>query len=163
MINKIEDKICLVLPILIAIILMVLICLNIVQVITRYFVNVIIVWLEEATILGIYWMTAFGMPLLTFKNEHLLMDISGKILPSFVKFIVEWMIMLGSLLAGIGFMVVGHRAYLINMGYHSSILGFDECFRYVPLMVCGALMIVAAVFRVLRAVGKMKRGGQIYQ
>lgn len=163
MINKIEDRLCLILQILIAVILTVLICLNVVQVVTRYFISVVIVWLEEATVLGIYWMAAFGMPLLTLKNEHLLMDISGRILPKPVKFAVEWLIMLASLGAGAGFMVVGSKAYTVNMGYRSSILGFDESFRYVPLVVCGALMIVAAVFRVIHAVEKMRRGEEIYQ
>lgn len=148
---------------LIAAILLVLVSLNIVQVITRYFVSVVIVWLEEATILGIYWMAAFGLPLLTFSNEHLLMDITGKIMPAGVKTVIEWGILLLSLVAGVGFVIVGGKAYAVNKGYRSSILGFDECFRYVPLIVCGVLLVVAVIFRVLRAVKKTKAGEAIYQ
>lgn len=161
--DRIENRICFILQVFIAAILLVLVSLNIVQVITRYFVNVVIVWLEEATILGIYWMAAFGLPLLTFRNEHLLMDITGKILPDGAKTVIEWCILLLSLIAGVGLVIVGSKAYMVNKGYRSSILGFDECSRYIPLIVCGVLLIVAVVFRSLKAVKKMKAGEAIYQ
>ncbi len=163
MLKKIEDKICLVLQILIAIILLVLVILNCVQVITRYFISVVIVWLEEATILGIYWMAAFGLPLLTFKDEHLLMDISGKILPGIVKTIVEWAITVLSIIAAIGFTVGGLQAFRINRGFSSSILGFDEGFRYVPLIVMGILMLTAVVFRIIHTIEKIRKGEVIYK
>lgn len=163
MLNKIEERICLVLQILIAIILLVLVVLNCVQVITRYFISVVIVWLEEATILGIYWMAALGLPLLTFKNEHLLMDVSGKILPGIVKTIVEWAIIVLSFVASIGFFVSGIRAYRINHGFYSSILGFDEGFRYIPLIVLGVLMFTAVCFRLVHTIGKIRNKEVIYK
>lgn len=163
MLDKIEDKICLVLQVLIAIILLVLVVLNCIQVVTRYFVSVVIVWLEEATILGIYWMAALGLPLLTFKNEHLLMDVSGKILPGIVKTIVEWAIIVLSFVASIGFVVSGILAYRINHGFYSSILGFDEGFRYIPLIVLGTLMFVAVCFRLVHTIETIRKGEAIYK
>lgn len=163
MLQKIEDRICFVLQALIGAILLVLVVLNCVQVVTRYFVSVVIVWLEEATILGVYWMAAFGIPLLTFKDEHLLMDITGKILPGWLKTAVEWAILAFSGVAAVGFIACGSLAYSINKGFSSSIIGFDESFRYVPLIVLGILMSVAVVFRVVNTIKKAKSGEEIYK
>lgn len=163
MLKKIEDSICFVLQVTIALILLVLVILNCVQVITRYFISVVIVWLEEATILGIYWMAALGLPLLTFKDEHLLMDIVGKILPGALKTGVEWAILALSYVVSFGFAYTGILAYRINHGYSSSILGFDEGFRYIPLIVLGVLMLIANVFKTIHMVEKTKRGEVLYK
>lgn len=47
---------------------------------------------------------------------------------------------------GIVYIVTGMRSLILNKGYVMSIMGFDEMWRYVPVVVCGVLLILAAIF-----------------
>ena len=60
--KKVMDKFGAVLMYAVAAMLMVLVVLATVQVITRYFIAVQIIWIEEVSIYIVTWIAALGMP-----------------------------------------------------------------------------------------------------
>jgi TRAP-type C4-dicarboxylate transport system permease small subunit len=149
MLDRIENKICFCLKVLMAALLFVMVLINVLQVTTRYFISMTITWVEEFSILGIIWMAALGIPLAWFAQSHLSMDITARIYPEWLKKALWWLCQIVCVVASIGFIVVGMSAYKINKGLIASMEGYDEAVRYVPLIVCGFLLLTAAIFKMV--------------
>ena len=128
------------------ILLLAMILANFIQMVTRYFINMTVVWVEDFSILGLYWCFALGMPLAWLLNAHMEMNILEKILSEKVKLVISYLVQLSGVVFGVLFVRAGVRAISLNKGYVMSIIGFDEMWRYVPLVVCGVLLIFSAIF-----------------
>lgn len=161
MLQTVERKLCFCLKAFIGVILLFLVGINVVQVITRYAVNVIITWVEEISILGIIWIAAVGVPLAWFTRSHLEMDITDRVYSEGVKKALWWLVQVVCVAASIALIRVGFYAARVNKGLTVSLVGYDESFRYLPLIVCGFLLLAAAVFKMAEEYLSMttKKGG----
>lgn len=144
--EKVRNKIVVALEFIMGILLLAMILANFIQMVTRYFINMTVVWVEDFSILGLYWCFALGMPLAWLLNAHMEMNILEKILSEKVKLVISYLVQLSGVVFGVLFVRAGVRAISLNKGYVMSIIGFDEMWRYVPLVVCGVLLIFSAIF-----------------
>lgn len=147
MVERVKSKIAQVLMSMIAIGLFSLTVLAVLQVVTRYFVDVTIIWIEEVSIYILSWMAAAGVPWMWLKEGHIRMDVLNIYLPQKVLngmdlFINLMGIVMGAALVRTGWITIG-----VNKGYTLSIIGIDEGFRYYPLVFCGVLFAACAAIK----------------
>mgnify|MGYP004697563349 CR=1 FL=1 len=154
--EKIKQRVVTVLEFIMGLLLLAMIVSNFIQMVTRYFINMTVVWVEDFSILGIYWCFALGMPLAWLLNAHMEMNILENVLSAKVKVVISYLVQLSGIIFGSLFIKAGLRAIKLNKGYIMSIIGFDEMWRYVPLVVCGVLLILSALFTVTEMVLKHK-------
>ena len=163
--EKIKKNIVLVLQFIMGIILLAMIITNFIQMVTRYFVNVTVVWVEDFSVLGLYWLFALGVPMAWLIGAHMEMNILEKVLSAKFKEVISYLVQVAGVYFGVLFVRAGMRALKLNKGYIMSIMGFDEMWRYVPLIVCGFLLIFAAVFvtveKILHAVSQKKNKTEV--
>ena len=60
--------------------------------------------------------------------------------------------LLMGIILGIAYIIAGMRSISLNRGLVMSIIGFDEMWRYIPLVVCGVLLIAAAIFNLVEMI-----------
>lgn len=147
--KKIEKLICMLLSVVMGIILAILVSINVTQVVTRYFVDVIVTWIEDVSILGIQWITALGVPLAWFYGSHLEMDITDHIYSERMKKFFWWLCQVICLIASVKLIQLGFYNMELNYGAKATGLGYDESLRYLPLVVCGVFLCLAAAFKIL--------------
>lgn len=146
-----------------AAIVFVIVVINIVQVITRYFISVTFTWSEDITLLGLLWMACIGVPMIWMTDGHLRVDLFSRILPKPVLQLNDWVIEVFGLATGAGLLWAGNIARTVNRGFVMSVIGFDESFRYIPLLFCGVGLIVATVLNLIEKLLSIKaaKGGEI--
>jgi TRAP-type C4-dicarboxylate transport system permease small subunit len=141
--QRIDDWICRICGWLIAAAIAFLIGLNFTQLVTRYFVDIIFLWAEELSMVLIVWICAVGAPWVTLNRSHLKMDAATPILPKSVKNVAHWAIHFLIFAMAVAFIWSGINTVDANAGFSLSVMGFDEGFRYVPLVVEGVLLLLA--------------------
>ncbi len=151
-IQKIETLICGIIELIIALILGFMVLSMTIQVITRYFIAVQVTWVEDVSVLCIQWITGLGVPLAWFKGTHLEMDITDHLYSEKVKKALYIVLQIVAVYASIQLVRLGTYTFRLNRGFTESAVGYDESFRYVPLIVCGFLLFIAAVFKFLLTV-----------
>lgn len=147
--KRIENVICIILQTLIAVILGVMVIFMCLQVATRYFVSVQVTWVEDICVLCMQWIAGMGIPLAWFRGTHLTMDITDKIYSEKVKRFFYIALQIVALYAAIRLILLGFYNFRLNRGFKESGVGYDESFRYVPLIICGFLLTVATSFKVI--------------
>ena len=144
MVERVETKIAKALMSVIAMGLFSLTVLAVLQVVTRYFVDVTIIWIEEVSIYILSWMAAAGGPWMWLKEGHIRMDVLNVYLPQTILYGMDLFINLMGIVMGIALVRTGWITIGVNKGYTLSIIGIDEGFRYYPLVFCGVLFSVCA-------------------
>ena len=86
MVERVENKIAKALMSIIAMGLFSLTVLAVLQVVTRYFVDVTIIWIEEVSIYILSWMAAAGVPWMWLKEGHIRMDVLNVYLPQTILY-----------------------------------------------------------------------------
>lgn len=156
--RKISDGICKVCGWLIAIIIAGLILLNFTQLVTRYFISVTFTWAEEVSILSLIYAAAVGAPWVTLKRTHLKMDAADKLIPLKIKKVAYWVCHVLIFTTAIIFIVAGFITVDRNQGFILSILGFDEAFRYIPIIIEGVMLLIAEVITFLEDILDLRAG-----
>ncbi len=104
---------------------------------------------------------AFGAPWITIKRAHLKMDAAEKILSKPVKVATHWGMHILTLAFGIILIIAGIKTTKANTGYKFSILGFDEMWRYIPIIIEGVLLIIGEVIITIEDLLDLKEGKEI--
>lgn len=161
---KIEDIICTIIKVLVAIIVIGMVGINVLQVITRYFIDYIMTWIEDVSILGVLWIATLGVAYAWFKGTHLTMDITDNIYSDKLKRILWIVSQFVAILCGLKLCELGIYNAKLNLGVKATGLQYDESFRYYPLVVCGVLLTIAAVINLGKEwathMEKKKSGGE---
>lgn len=145
--RKLKKYICNLFRILMGTCLFVLVALATVQVITRYFVAVTIIWVEELSIYLMTWMCAIGVAWIWLENcSHIRMDVLDNVLPKRVIQYMDAGIDIITALLGFATMRVGIKTYSVNAGNVMSVINLDEGDRYLPVIVGGVLLMLAALY-----------------
>lgn len=124
----------------------VMIIVNFIQMLTRYFINISVSWVEDFSILGLYWLFGLGVPLAWIAGGHMEMNILENLMSRKFKLVISYITQVFGVVMGVVYIVTGMRSLMLNKGYVMSIMGFDEMWRYVPVVVCGVLLILASIF-----------------
>ena len=138
-----------------------LIIINFIQLVTRYFISVTFLWAEEISIMFIIYACAFGAPWVTLKRSHLKMDAAEKYLSRRVKLIAHWGMHVLTLAFSIILIVAGIKTTKANAGYRSSILRFDEFYRYLPILIEGILLLIGESIITLEDILDIKEGKEV--
>ena len=150
--EKVRNKIVFVLQLVMGLILLAMIVANFVQMVTRYFISVTVVWVEDFSVLGLYWLFSLGVPMAWLIGAHMEMNILEKAMSDKFKRVIQYLTQIAGIAIGILFIRCGKRAFDLNKGRVMSIMGFDEKWRYIPLIVCGVLMIACVAFHAVSMV-----------
>ena len=150
--KKLENIIVKTLQAMIACLLGFMIIINVVQMVTRYFIALQIMWVEDYSVMCLYWIFALGTPMVWILGQHMDMDILAKVIKGKFKTVLYYVMQFCAFLAGIGLAYTGYRACKLNHGFVMSIAGFDEVWRYIPVVVGGAFLSLASVFCTVRAI-----------
>lgn len=143
--KKIVDRLSTVLMNIAAFLLVVLVVLATLQVVTRYFISVQVIWVEEVSIYLVTWIAAVGIPWMWLKQGHIKMDVLNFVLPAKVLRIMDYFINLVALVASVGIIRIGMIAVKVNTGYVLSVIKMDEGLRYYPVVVAGVLLLVSSI------------------
>ena len=138
-----------------------LIIINFIQLVTRYFISVTFLWAEEISIMFIIYACAFGAPWVTIKRSHLKMDAAEKYLSKRVKTIAHWTMHFMTIAFAIILIIAGIRTTKANAGYRSSILRFDEFYRYLPILIEGILLLIGELIITIEDFLDVKEGKEL--
>lgn len=150
LLNKIESAICTAIRFIVGLIVFFMVGINVLQVVTRYFVDKVITWIEDVSILSVLCITALGVSYAWLKGEHLAMDITDELYPEKVKKVLWIISQLVAIVAGVKLAQLGIYNAKLNLGVKATGLQYDESLRYIPLIVCGVLLSVAAVINLAK-------------
>ena len=160
MVDKILDGIVKTIQIILGIIILIMAGANVIQVITRYFVSVQVMWGEDVSMLGLYWIFGLGTPMCWVLRKHLNMNAFEMKMSPKVRLALWILQNIVGIACGVGIIYLGAKCIEINAGFIMSTIGFDEAFRYYPLVACGILMIVVCVLLLIKSFGQWKTIGK---
>lgn len=134
--------------------------LNFYNVLARYLLGGAFIYTEDITVIGMLWIMGMGVGAGWINREHLLINLIDNILTPKGKELLLFVLDLIGL--GSGFMMVymGRITQILNTGFTQSAIGFDESFRYWPVIVGGVLLVVAAAECVAEQILKWIEGGK---
>lgn len=150
LLNKIEAVICATIRFIVGVIVFFMVGINVLQVVTRYFVDKVITWIEDVSILSVLCIAALGVSYAWLKGEHLIMDITDELYPEKLKKVLWIICQLVAVVAGVKLAQLGIYNAELNLGVKATGLRYDESLRYIPLIVCGVLLAVAAVINLAK-------------
>lgn len=146
--KQLKERICFSFELEIAILLTGMVLINVLQVITRYFVAVTIIWVEDASVYALHWIIAGAMPMLWLSRSHMIMDVADTWFSAKILKMLDFLTQLSGLLFGLIFAWKSYCAVVVNRGYILSVLGYDEMWKYVPYVVAGCLLSCAAAINI---------------
>lgn len=156
--RKIGAAVCTVFRWIMAVMLAVMVVLATVQVITRYFISVTIVWVEELSIYIMSWMCAIGMAWVWMENcSHIRMDVLDSILPRRVLQMMDVFIDLVMAVASVAVIRIGLRTRSVNHGMVMSVINLDEGDRYLPVIVGGVLLLLATLYMSVEHIYRLRK------
>lgn len=156
MVNKANKYVSFVLQAAIAIMLFGLVAINVLQVFTRYFFDIIVLWIEDVSILTLSWMVACGIPWLWMKKDHIFMDVIDIVVPKKIVGYLKWLVEIAGIIGGVSLIFTGIRTVSVNSGYIYSIIRYDEGIRYYPLVFTGVLLTFAATLNTIEIIQSLK-------
>ena len=159
--RKVRKDICNVFRWIMAACLFVLVVLATVQVVTRYFVAVTIVWVEELSIYLMNWMCAIGVAWVWLENcSHIKMDVLDNILSRRTIRLMDAGIDIVTAAMGFATVKIGLRTWQTNHGMVMSVINLDEGNRYLPVIVGGALLLFAAFYMLVEHIYLLTKKGE---
>lgn len=150
LLDKTEAIICTAIEFIVGLIVISMVSINVLQVVTRYFVDKVITWIEDVSILGVLCIASLGVAYAWLKGEHLIMDITDEIYPDKVKKVLWVICQIVAIVAGIKLVQLGIYNAQLNLGVKATGLQYDESLRYIPLVVCGVLLAIAAIINLAK-------------
>ncbi len=160
MVDKILDGIVKTIQVILGIVILIMAGANVIQVVTRYFVSVQVMWVEDVSMLGLYWIFGLGTPMCWVLRKHLNMNAFEMKMSPKVRLALWILQNIVGVAGGIGIIYLGAKCIEINSGFVMSTIGFDEAFRYYPLVACGILMIVVCILLLIKSFGQWKTVGK---
>ena len=147
--KNIKKKIVVVIQSILAVDVFALILSNFLQMLARYFFSFTVYWVEDISILGLYWVFGLGTPMAWLMGQHMEMDLISKRMSPTFQMVLNYIIQVVGIVFGICFIAFGRKSIRINKGFVMSIVGFDEMWRYVPVVVCGVLLTISAILNII--------------
>lgn len=160
MVDTILDGFVKTIQILLGLIILIMAGSNVIQVITRYFISVQVMWVEDVSMLGLYWIFGLGTPMCWVLRKHLNMNALEMKLSPKVRLALWIAQNIVGVAGGAGLIYLGAKCIEINAGFIMSTIGFDEAFRYYPLIACGVLTIFVSVLLLIKSFGEWKTVGK---
>lgn len=135
---------------------MVILCLNAYNVVIRYLTDAAFIYTEDVTVISMLWIMGLGISVGWMNREHLLINLIDNILSEKGK--KRLLFVLDFIGAAVGALMVylGRITQAVNKGLTQSAIGFDESFRYWPVVIGGGLLTMACVVCIVSQVLEWK-------
>ena len=143
-----------------AVICLGILALNFYNVIARYLLGGAFIYTEDITVIGMLWIMGLGVSVGWINREHLLINLIDNFLKPKGMEILMFVLDIVGIGAGIGMVYLGRITQSINKGLTQSTIGFDETFRYWPVIIGGVLLVIAAAECVAEQLVKWHQGGK---
>lgn len=134
--------------------------LNVYNVLARYLLGGAFIYTEDITVIGMLWIMGLGVGVGWMNREHLLINLIDNILKPRGLEILLFILDFVGLGAGFVMVYLGRITQSINKGLTQSAIGFDESFRYWPVVVGGVLLVVGAAECIAEQILKWHKGGK---
>ncbi len=132
--------------------------LNFVNVIMRYVTNGAFIYTEDITVISMLWIMGLGVSVGWMNREHLLINIIDNVLSPKGKERLLFALDFVGVATGAGMVYLGRITQKINTGLTQSVIGFDESFRYWPVIVGGGLLVMACIVCIVTQILEWKGG-----
>ncbi|MCF0238636.1 MAG: TRAP transporter small permease [Sphaerochaetaceae bacterium] len=156
--QKIKDTYAKITITLCTVICWIILIMNVLQVICRYALSVSFYFSEDVTVLGMLWIMALGISVGILFHDHLLINIIDGLVSKKALDILNFILDFVLALFGIAMVYFGNLSLQANKGFTQSMLGFDESFRYVPVLIGGILTFFASIECILEQICVWKSG-----
>ena len=130
------------------------------QVVCRYLFNISFYFTEDVTVIGMLWIMGVGISIGTLQHDHLLINVIDSLLSESARTKLTFAIDILLTLFGVAMVYFGNLSLQANKGFTQSVLGFDEAFRYLPVVVGGVLTVLAGIECIAEQVLVWKHGGE---
>ncbi len=141
-----------------AVICMIILLTYLGNVCIRYFTKWAFKYTEDITVIGMLWIMCLGLSVGWINREHLVINVIDKFLHARGMKILNLFL---DILGVVGGIVITYFSFLskkFNTGFVQSVIGFDESFRYWPLIVGGILLSITSLASVVSTVLVWKEG-----
>jgi len=135
-----------------AILCTVILVMNVVNVIIRYLTDASFVYTEDVTVISMLWIMGLGISVGWMNREHLLINVIDNFLNEKGMAILLFIQDILGVGAGVMMVILGRMAQKLNTGFVQSVIGFDESFRYIPVLVGGVLLSLSALVCVIEQI-----------
>ena len=141
-----------------AAICLVILGINVLNVILRYVTHTSFIYTEDVTVMGLVWILGIGVSVGWWNREHLLINLIDKFLSP--KGLERLLFCLDFVGVGTGVLMytLGSMTAAINKGLKTSLIGFDEAFRYYPIVAGGILLAIVSAMSIAEQILKWKQG-----
>ncbi|HVW57241.1 MAG TPA: TRAP transporter small permease [Rhizobiaceae bacterium] len=123
----------------------------------RYILNDTPTWVEQMSLLLVSYITFLGAAVGVRRNTHLSIDFVRESLPFLPRQIMRYLSDLFILVFGACMAWQGYLLFLDNTDRLIPMIDVAECWRVLPLGICGALMVLFAGSNIAR---RIAHGGQ---
>ena len=143
-----------------AVLCMLILGINVVNVVLRYLTDFSFIYTEDVTVISMLWIMGLGVSVGWWNREHLLINLIDSVLSKKAMDVLMFALDCVGVFVGVAMVYLGRLTQDINRGLKQSLIGFDESFRYWPVIIGGGLLALAAACCVAEQILKWKQGGK---
>jgi TRAP-type transport system small permease protein len=120
-----------------------MVLLTLMQIVWRYFFSAAFVWVEEASVMILIAATWLGIAYLWLERRHIDVDLFTRDLPLSARRRFDRVADLIAIVVGAAIVYLGVLTVRANAGLQIAALDLDTAWKYLPVVVGGALLAVA--------------------
>ena len=148
-----------VIEVVMVILIVAMVCGNFWQIFTRFVLNNAATWTEEFLRYALIWLTMLGVPYAYGKNQHIAIEFITNTYSEKAKIINQIAIEVIVLFISLFVMIIGGFMVTVNAaGQTSPALGMPMQIYYLGVLVCGILMILYTIPRLIGQINELNRG-----
>lgn len=142
-----------------AVLCLAILVINVVNVVVRYLTSASFTYTEDVTVISMLWIMGLGISVGWINREHLLINLIDQMLNEKGMEILLLVQDIAGVAVGVAMIWLGRLSQAANTGFVQSVIGFDESFRYWPVLAGGVLLIVAALECIVERLVEWKERG----
>lgn len=127
------------------------------QVIARYLFNRPPKWTEEIALVTMIWVAMLGAGIGLKNDIHMRVEVFMSVFPKKIQRLVEIAIMV--LIGYFGFQMTRYTVMMVQrLPNRLAATGISVAWMYVPIAICGVLIIMCALLKILEQIASLKEG-----
>ncbi len=127
------------------------------QVLARYFFNKPPKWTEEIALVTMIWIAMLGAGIGLKKDIHMRVEVFMSVFPKKIQRFVEIAIMV--LIGYFGVQMTRYTVMMVQrLPNRLAATGISVAWMYVPIAICGVLLVMCAFLKILEQVASLKEG-----
>lgn len=132
-----------------AILLLGMVIINALQTFSRYNYDIPVWWVQDISILCLMANTVLGAGVCWSRNEHLVLDLTDKLLPAAVKEALWWIMQIVMVAGGVALFNLSLYTMELYKNMVISLVGYPEAVKSLIVGIAGLVLAVAALFQMV--------------